>query len=174
MKNVDLEYLCRVIGNLSGIPIRIYKKRTLKYYYSVVPLPADPISPYIDKVFNIKENIGYFTTPYFNYYGIINSKNVTVVIGPSRQAPMNEKDLRSLAFECGVESTHTEDFILGMKALVQMPLGSIIQILCTMNYVMNGEKLSLEDVSILEIEQEHIEFELVKERLINDYESFDE
>lgn len=174
MKNVDLEYLCRVIGNLSGIPIRIYKKRTLKYYYSVVPLPADPISPYIDKVFNIKENIGYFTTPYFNYYGIINSKNVTVVIGPSRQAPMNEKDLRSLAFECGVESTHTEDFILGMKALVQMPLGSIIQILCTMNYVMNGEKLSLEDVSILDIEQEHIEFELVKERLINDYENFGE
>lgn len=174
MKNVDLEYLCRVIGNLSGIPIRIYKKRALKYYYSVVPLPADPISPYIDKVFDINENIGYFTTPYFNYYGIVNSKEATIVIGPSRQTPMNEKDMRSLAFDCSVEAIYIEDFIFGMKSLVHMPLGSIIQILCTMNYVMNGEKRSLEDISILEIEQNQIDSIVEKEELIKHYENFEE
>ena len=102
MKRIDLEYLCRIIGNLSGIPIRIYKRKMLKYYYSVVPLPIDPIIPYIDKVLGIEENIGYFTTPYFNYYGIVNSRQGSIVIGPSRQTPMSEKDMRSLAFECGL------------------------------------------------------------------------
>ena len=32
MKKIDLEYLCHAIGNLSGIPIRIYKSGALKYY----------------------------------------------------------------------------------------------------------------------------------------------
>ena len=141
MENVDLEYLCRVIGNLAGIPVRIYQKRTLRYFYSVVEFPEDPIKPYTEKVFTIDKNVGYFTTPYFNYYGVVRSKDNTVVIGPSRQTNMSEKDLRALAFACEVELSRKDAFLSAMKSLVQMPLGSILQILCTMNYVMNGEKL---------------------------------
>lgn len=37
-------------------------------------------------------------------------------------------------------------FIQTMRSLIYMPLESLQQILCTMNYVMNGEKLSLEDI----------------------------
>ena len=174
MDRIDLEYICRAIGNLSGIPIRIYKKRSLKYYYSVVPLPADPIAPYIDKVLDIGENIGYFTTPYFNYYGIVNSARGTIVIGPSRQTPMSEKDMRSLAFECGLDSIRVDEFIAAMKVIIQMPLSSIIQIICTINYVLNGEKLTLEDVSIFDIEQANIESEIEKESIEKSYEDLGE
>lgn len=38
-KNIDLQYLCTAIGNLSGIPIRLYRGRELLLYYSVSPLP---------------------------------------------------------------------------------------------------------------------------------------
>ena len=172
MEKIDLEYICRAIGNLSGIPIRIYKKRSLSYYYSVVPLPADPIAPYIEKVLDIKENIGYFTTPYFNYYGIVNSSHGAIVIGPSRQTAMNEKDMRSLAFECGVDSLHTDEFIAAMKVITQMPLGSIIQIICAINYVINGEKLTLEDVSIFDIEQANIESEIEKANIEKSYDEY--
>lgn len=171
MKKIDLEYLCHVIGNLAGIPIRIYKKGSLSYYFSVVDLPADPIKPYLDKVFEITEKVGYFTTPYFNYYGVVSSGAYTVVLGPSRQTPMNERDMRSLAFECDISADKTEEFISGMKSLVEMPLGSILQILCTMNYVMNGEKLSLEDVSIFDFEQMSIENAIENERIEKSYES---
>lgn len=155
MENVDLEYLCRVIGNLAGIPVRIYMGREKIYLYSMVDLPRDPISPYIDKVFEIKEHIGYFTTPYFNYYGIVRSGEFSIVIGPSRQTRMSERDLRALAFACDVEAKDTDAFISAMRSLVEMPLSSIVQILCTMNYVLNGEKLSLEDVTICELDEEH-------------------
>jgi YSIRK-targeted surface antigen transcriptional regulator len=171
MKKIDLEYLCHVIGNLAGIPIRIYKKGSLSYYFSVVELPADPIKPYLDKVFEITEKVGYFTTPYFNYYGVVSSGPYTVVLGPSRQTPMNERDMRFLAFECDISADKTEEFISGMKSLVEMPLGSILQILCTMNYVMNGEKLSLEDVSIFDFEQMSIENAIENERIEKSYES---
>ena len=170
MEKIDLEYICRSIGNLSGIPIRIYKDHTLAYYYSVADLPADPIAPYIDKVLQIEEHVGYFTTPYFNYYGIVNSEYGTIVMGPSRQTPMSEKDMRSLAFECGVDSAHTDEFISAMKVIIQMPLGSIIQIVCAINYVLNGEKMSLEDVSIFDIEQANIESEIERENIAKNYE----
>ena len=169
MKKIDLEYLCHAIGNLSGIPIRIYKSGALKYYYSVVSLPKDPILPYTEKVLDIKENIGYFTTPYFNYYGIVNSNHGTVVIGPSRQTPMSERDMRALAFECGLETARIDEFISAMKALTEMPLSSIIQILCTVNYVLNGEKLCLEDVTICDLEQSGIDSLMESERFERSY-----
>lgn len=171
MKNIDLEYLCRVIGNLAGIPIRIYHQQQQVYFYSVVDFPADPVLPYLNNVFTITDQIGYFTTPYFNYYGIVRSGEYSIVIGPSRQTPMSDRDVRELAFACDVPSAHTEAFISAMKSLVQMPLGSIIQILCTLNYVLNGEKRSLEDVTIYDFEQTNLEKTIENERFDKSYEA---
>ena len=171
MKNIDLEYLCRVIGNLAGIPIRIYHQQQQVYFYSVVDFPADPVLPNLNNVFTITDQIGYFTTPYFNYYGIVRSGEYSIVIGPSRQTPMSDRDMRELAFACDVSSAHTEEFISAMKSLVQMPLGSIIQILCTLNYVLNGEKRSLEDVTIYDFEQTNLEKTIENERFDKSYEA---
>lgn len=170
MKNIDLEYLCRVIGNLAGIPIRIYKDKEQTFFYSVVNFPADPIAPYIDKVFAITEHIGYFTTPYFNYYGIVRAESYTVVIGPSRRTPMSEHDICELAFACNVDFAEVEAFSSAMRSLVQMPLGSIVEILCTMNYVLNGEKRSLEDVTIYDFEQVNLETLIQNEQFDKRYE----
>ena len=57
-----------------------------------------------------------------------------------------------------------------MKSLVQMPLGSIVQILCTMNYVLNGEKRSLEGVTIYDFEQVNLETLMQNERFKRRYE----
>ena len=170
MKNFDLEYMCRTIGNLAGIPIRIYNGRELSYFYSVVDFPSDPIKPYLDKIFEIEDNIGYFTTPYFNYYGIVRARKSAIIIGPSRQAPMSEQDLRALAFACDVDSDKVDAFLAAMKSLVQMPLGSIIQILCALNHVLNGEKKSLEDVTIYDLEQSNLEAMAENEKIDRGYE----
>ena len=171
MKNIDLEYLCRVIGNLAGIPIRIYHQQQQVYFYSVVDFPTDPVLPYLNNVFTITDQIGYFTTPYFNYYGIVRSGEYSIVIGPSRQTQMSDRDMCELAFACDVPSAHTVEFISAMKSLVQMPLGSIIQILCTLNYVLNGEKRSLEDVTIYDFEQTNLEKTIENERFDKSYEA---
>ena len=39
--------------------------------------------------------------------------------------------------------------------ILHMPLESILQMLCTVNYVLNGEKKTLEDISIYDSEQEN-------------------
>ena len=172
MENIDLNYLCRIIGDLAGVPVRIYRGRGEQTsFYSVANFPADPIVPYLDNVFTITEHIGYFTTPYFNYYGIVRSGDHSIVIGPSRQTPMHDHDIRELAFACDVPSDRTDDFVSAMQSLVQMPLSSIIQILCTLNYVLNGEKYSIEDVAIYDFEQTNLEKIMESERFDKDYDA---
>lgn len=160
MKNIDLNYLCNVIGNLTGIPIRVFENNKQIFYHSLVQLPKDPMIPYKSNIFAIDSHIGYFITPNFNYYGIVNSTPYKIVIGPARQSENSDQNLKELAFRCDVSADDINDFVSAIKSIVRMPLNSIMQILCTMNYVLNGEKLSLEDITIYDTEQQSIKDKL--------------
>ena len=148
MNNIDLKYLCSTIGNLSGIPIRIFKKEELYFYYSEVKLPKDPIGIYKKDLFSISEHVGYFITAHYHYYGIVNYDEFKIIIGPTRQTNENSQELRELAFKANVDNDDVDDFINSMKSIVRMPIESILQILCTINYVLNNEKKSLKDITI--------------------------
>ena len=171
MDNIDYNYLCTVIGNLSGIPIRVFQSEKQVFYYTLVNLPVDPITPYRDEILAIGTHIGYFITPSFHYYGIVNSGTVKIVIGPSIQTKNNDQTLRELAFQCDVPADDTEEFLSGMKSIVPMPLDSIIQILCTMNYVMNEEKLGLSDIRIFDSEQQNLKAKIEEEQTTNNFNS---
>lgn len=170
MKIDDVQYLCTTIGNLAGIPVRIYKNSKQIFYYSLVTLPKDPIVPYEDKILKIPDHIGYFITPRFHYYGIVNSGKYKIVLGPSRQWTANNTDLTELAFECDVPKDETENFITSMKSLVAMPLSSVLQTLCSMNFVLNGEKLSLADITIYDGEQFRLSEEITAKQTETHYE----
>ena len=170
MKIDDVQYLCTTIGNLAGIPVRIYKNSKQIFYYSLVTLPKDSIIPYEDKILKIPDHIGYFITPRFHYYGIVNSGKYKIILGPSRQWTANNTDLTELAFECDVPKDETENFITSMKSLVAMPLSSVLQTLCSMNFVLNGEKLSLADITIYDGEQLRLSEEITAKQTETHYE----
>ncbi|MDD7739194.1 MAG: helix-turn-helix domain-containing protein [Lachnospiraceae bacterium] len=156
MEDLDICYLCTLIANLSGIPVRIFNQGSLTFFHSVVHLPKDPLTVYQSEILQIKEHISYFSTEHFHYYGIVNSGAIKIVVGPTRQIPDTEQELRELAFRADVEADDVEDFISGMQGIVRMPLESVMQMLCTVNYVLNGEKKSLQNISILDSVQQQI------------------
>ena len=43
-----------------------------------------------------------------------------------------------------------------MKSIVRMPVESVLQMLCTINYVWNNKKLTLEDITITESDQQSL------------------
>ncbi len=153
---VNLPYLCTTIGNLSGVPVRIFEGESLIFYYSQAYLPRDPMAVYRDQIFAVKAHVGYITTPHFHYYGIVNSGQTKIVIGPTRQITETDQELRELAFRSDVAADDMEDFVAGMKSIVRMPFESILQMLCTMNHVLNGETLSLKDITIYDAEQKKL------------------
>ena len=156
MAQIDLPYLCTTIGNLSGVPVRIFEGERMTFYYSQTYLPRDPMCVYQEQIFAVTAHVGYITTPHFHCYGIVNSGAVKIVIGPTRQVEERDQELRELAFRADVPADEMEDFIAGMKSIVRMPVESILQMLCTMNHVLNGETLSLKDITIYDTEQEKL------------------
>ena len=153
MECVDLQYLCTTIGNLAGIPIRIFDGGVQTFYYSVVNLPKDPMTLCRNEVFAITSHVGYCVTPQFHYYGVVNSGRTRIVVGPTRQVIETEQELRELALGLDLSGEDADAMVSGVRSIVRMPVESVLQMLCTMNYVLNDEKLELRDISIHEQDQ---------------------
>lgn len=150
MQNIDLKYVCTIIGNLSGIPVRLFEKRSLVLSSSLVALPKDPLLLYQEDILEKGSNLGYFITPFFDYYGFVKSDESQIIIGPTRQIPAQEKDLRELAFRLDLTKEDADTFVHAVNCIVRMPLESLMQILCVLNYILNDEKLGLKDIAIYE------------------------
>ena len=43
-----------------------------------------------------------------------------------------------------------------MKGIIRLPFERMVQTLCTINHILNGEKLSLKDIAIYDAEQEKL------------------
>lgn len=138
------------------IPVRLYKKKSLILFCSLVHLPKDPLSLYEKDILEKDSHLGYFITPSFDYYGFIKHDDLQIVIGPTRQIPASEKDLRDLAFQLDLTKENADIFIGAMKGIVHMPLESLVQMLSVLNYVLNDEKISFKDVAIYEKTQDLI------------------
>lgn len=166
MENIDLNYICTTIGNLAGMPIRIFQNSAQIFYRSVVYLPKDPITAFKDEILAVDSHVSYFVTPYFHYYGILNSGEYKIIIGPTFQVKQSDQTLRELAFLCDVTKDETKEFLDGMHSILPMPLDSILQILCVVNYIVNNEKLTINDIAIHEKEQEKLTMTAESERAI--------
>ena len=169
MRDIDLDYICRTIGNLSGVPIRVIQGEELCFYHSLAYLPKDPMAAYREDIRRVSAHVGYFVTPQFHYYGIVNSGETKIVIGPTSQTPGSEQEMRELAFLADVPPEDVEEFTAGMKSIVHMPLESVMQMLCTINYILNDEKLELEDITIYESEQSGLKTLLEQQRSAGAY-----
>lgn len=159
--NLNLEYLCTLVANMAGIPIRIYRNGNRTFYHSLVNLPKDPVSLFEEELLNLTDSISYFITPAFDYYGIARHHDATIILGPARQTSYSEQELKKLAFDLSVEPEEIPVFISSMRVIVAMPLESILQILCAIHYAITGEQKGLNDIALIDSVQEALSKELI-------------
>lgn len=171
MEDIDLTYICKSLANLSGIPTRLFESEALAGTFSTVKLARDPMEVYRGEVFGIRSHVGYYITPRFHLYGVVNSGNTRIVVGPTAQIIANDQSLRELAFEADVPKDEVQDFLDGMKSIVRMPLESLLMMLCAVNYALNGEKLALSDIAISEETQSAIKQSVERRRTERVYET---
>ena len=117
MDHLDVQYLCTIIGNLSGVPIRLYNGEDRVFYHALVNLPKDPVELYLEEILKFTDHVGYYATDIFNYYGIINFGTSKIILGPTRQLGNTDQELRELAFKLDVPPEETEEFLIGMKSI---------------------------------------------------------
>ncbi len=169
MEPLNIRYLCQAIGSLSGLPIRLYEDGELSFFYSVVRFPRDPMTPYQAEIHAITDHVGYFVTPRFLYYGVLNAGTTKLVIGPTAQVLPGDAQLRELAFAADVPKEETAAFLDGMHSLVPLPLESLLMMLCAVNHVLSGEQLEINDIAIHEAEQHRIKRSVEQKRTERKY-----
>ena len=151
---MDLEYLCKQIAHLSGVPLRLYQGEKQVFVCSVASLTVDPFAAHRKEVFGIEKHIGYYVTAHDTYYGVVKFGSSRIVMGPTSQILLSDQSFKEIAFRIGVKKEEVNLFLSEMKKIVQLPLSSVVQWLCLINYFVNGgEKLSLKDVTIIDSEQ---------------------
>ena len=74
MPETDLRYVVRSMAALSGIPVRLYEGGVCTCSEFPTRLPRDPLAPYEEAVLGIRTHVGYYVTPLFHYYGVINTE----------------------------------------------------------------------------------------------------
>ena len=120
-------------------------------------LPRDPAELYKDELFGIAEHVGYYCTPYFHYFALLNAPDIRIVAGPTSQVMTGDGVLKKLAFEADVPPDGIGAFVDGMRAVRRLPVEKLLQILCAVNHFLNGgEKLELSGIAISGAEQEEL------------------
>ena len=165
-------YLVRSMGRLSGIPVRVYEAEALLCSFFPAPLPKDPMELCKTDVFSIQGHVGYYTSPLFHCYGVLNTSGVRIVLGPTSQIIANDQQLRELAFRLDVPKEETAAFVDGMRAILPLPAETLLQMLCTLNHLLNGgETLELSDVTIVDDEQKLIKTRVEQRRTAKQYDT---
>ena len=165
---IDFDYLCRVTANLSGIPVRVYQAEERISFHSPVTLIRDPMLLCKEELWCIRDHVGYYLTEHFNYYGVLASGEIRFIVGPTRQLPASDQELREYAFHMGLNKEEAEEFGRSIKAIVNMPVESLLLMLCSINYMVNGEKLELKDLTITTDEQDTLRMIRASQRMQKD------
>ena len=98
MKKEDKTYLCQLLGNLSGLPVRLFVNKKAVFYCSSVTFEKDPIEIHIEELNKIDAPICYYLTKDFLYYGFINTGKERLIIGPTSEVPLNKSILRKRSY----------------------------------------------------------------------------
>lgn len=146
MNKIDYEYIGSILMNLSGIPVRIFDHGHLTRFFYHSPFSKDPYELAEKEITNRTDHVGYVMSSESQYYGYVKHDNMRIVIGPSGLLPLQEQQIRHIAFQLNIEKEEMPSFIQTMRSIVRMPLSSLLQMLCAINYSICGEKLTLFDL----------------------------
>lgn len=161
--DTDYGYLAHSLSHLAGVPVRLYRGGVCAGLYHHTQFQPDLAIREETNIFRGEGSVSYYMDENFLYYGLFRVKNaeVALVVGPVAQTPITNaaagKILRSLGEPAG-RIRELADYFSGMPAY---PLRTFLQILCTVNYFINGEKT---DISQLLLGEELVPLEVVPSR----------
>ena len=174
MNNIDIPYLLKSLGALTGVPMRLFEGGEMHFAWFPARLPRDPLEICREEVFSIREHVGYTVSPLFHCYGVVNAGDTSIVVGPTSQIMAGGQALRELAFQLDVPKEEIPDFVSGMNGIARLPAESLLQMLCTINHLLNdGETLAVSDIAIHDEEQKELKSSVEKSRTERVYDGDD-
>lgn len=139
----DYEYLCQGLGHLTGLETRVYQCGKLLHHCSGNIFKPDISSLVAEAIENRQENVYYLETEELLAFGVIReiSQSITIVIGPTCQVLPGENDAIAVLYKLGEPYSRLPELQTYFENMVPYPLENFLDILCFVNYSLNGDKL---------------------------------
>ncbi len=165
----DYEYMALSLANLSGLPVRLYKNEKFVKLYHHNKFKPDLAILEEKKIFKNTSLISYYMTDSFLFYGLFRSLKdpICLVFGPVSPIQLDRLAINQILRSIGEPQSRYTELHNYLMAMPSYPLANFLQILCTINYFINGEKIDVSDLLL----DEHIEILFSNDRVINDTQS---
>ncbi len=160
---IDYAYMALSLASLSGIPVRLYQDGKFAGLYHSSKFKPDLAITEETNIFRNPASVSYYMTEEFLFYGLFRVKEepVCMVLGPVAQIPVNRASARRILLSIGEPPSRAAELQNYLCSIPGYSLRNFLQILCTFDYFLNGEKRSVQD--ILTEEMSTIETEPEKE-----------
>ena len=141
---MDYNYLAESLAALAGVPVRIYRDGRFLSLHHTRFKPDFAITEE-KNIFKIAGDVGYYMDPNFLYYGLfrIRGEDIALVIGPVSPSPVSRNLAWKILARMGEPVSRTQEVLDYFSVMPAYPLRNFLQILCTIQYFINGEKVSV-------------------------------
>ena len=152
--NTDYEYLAFSLSSLTGLPVRLYQDGKFSGLYHHTKFKPDLAILEEEKIFRNCGNVSYYMNGNFLYYGLfrVQKDDVALLIGPVVQMSIDTATAVRILRTMGESNRRTRELIDYLSSLPPYPLRTFLQILCTVNYFINGEKTDVSELLLGEEE----------------------
>lgn len=150
--STDYGYLAHSLSSLAGIPVRLYRDGAFCGLYYHTTFKPDLAILEEPNIFRNRETVSYYMDGNFLYYGLFRVKkdSVALLIGPVSQIPVNTAAAVNILRSMGEPASRAKELTDYFSTMPAYPLRTFLQILCTVNYFINGEKTDLNQLLLNE------------------------
>lgn len=142
---MDYDYLASSLAALSSVPVRLYTKGEFTKLYHHTKFKPDLAIMEESNIFRNPENVSYYMDENFLYYGLFRSvqDNISLVMGPVTQVTVDCTMAKNILRTMGESISRAKELTDYFAAIPAYPLQNFLQILCTINFFLNDEKLDV-------------------------------
>jgi AraC-like DNA-binding protein len=138
----DYSYLANALSTLAALPVRLYRNGHFCGLYHHTKFKPDLAILEEPNIFRSEENVSYYMDENFLYYGLFRMKkdDAALLIGPVSRLPVTTHTAAVILRAMGEPASRAKELRDYFSTIPSYPLRTFLQILCTVNYFINGEK----------------------------------
>ena len=152
----DLIYVCSLIASNAGVPVRVFENGNQIFSSVSVYLPIDPLSLDFDVILGCAQEVGYVLSSTNCYFGYVNSPPYSIILGPSKETSFDLNKARSMLEAWTISNDEKQLFLNELKSIKTMSLNAFAQVLCLLEFSINGRKLAIEDIILQQKTQDEL------------------
>lgn len=151
--SIDYDYTALTLSSLSGIPVRLYWEGVFQNLYYPGNFKPDLAILEEQNIFQSKATVSYYLTDQFLLFGLfrVKAEPVSFILGPVTQSTPDRARVRDILRFIGEPMKRDTELLNYLRAIPEYPLQNFLQILCSFDYFINGEKKSVGDLLLEDI-----------------------